>query len=75
MANHYLFLLYSLLLSTVSTTYATQVMRRPEGYNGTVMTFATAQNSTSHDLQKRATSKVSFAYFTNWGIYKANFRV
>jgi hypothetical protein len=62
--EHFL-VLYSLLFATFFSVDATQVMRRPDDYN----------SSTVNSFQKRDNNKVSFAYFTNWGIYKANFRM
>ncbi|KAJ2930548.1 hypothetical protein H1R20_g6536, partial [Candolleomyces eurysporus] len=69
--------------------HATQIMRRPATYKNKAKTFAMetaprmftvarreAEESVNHTaiLDKRATGKASFAYFTNWGIYGANFQ-
>jgi chitinase len=70
--------------------HATQIMRRPATYKNTAKTFSIEaapriitvakreeDESVNHTaiLDKRATGKASFAYFTNWGIYGANFRM
>lgn len=64
----------SLLLLSITSVLATQVMHRPDNFMEPPNTFATEDNAQTHTIQKRANGKTSFAYFTNWGIYGANFR-
>jgi chitinase len=52
----------------------TQVMKRPDNYKDIPGTPKTELNPKINIIHKRANNKVSFAYFTNWGIYGANFR-
>jgi chitinase len=52
----------------------TQIMHRPDNYKSPLRTFPQEQNPKVNSIQRRATGKASFAYFTNWGIYGANFR-
>ncbi|KAF8998382.1 glycosyl hydrolases family 18-domain-containing protein [Cyathus striatus] len=51
-------------------------MHRPSNYKEAPNRFATETNPKTHVIQRRATNKASFAYFTNWGIYYpgANFQ-
>jgi len=68
-----------LLLATVAfmafiAVNGTQIMRRPATYKSAAKTFPMEKNPQTKIIQKRATGKVSFAYFTNWGIYGANFQ-
>lgn len=53
---------------------ATQVMHRPDNYMDPPRIPAVDPNAVVNRIQKRAGPKVSFAYFTNWGIYGANFQ-
>jgi len=53
---------------------ATQVMHRPERYKYAPNRYMIETDPKTHVIQRRDTGKVSFAYFTNWGIYGANFR-
>ena len=54
---------------------ATQVMHRPDNYKEAPNRFTIERNPKTSVIQRRAAgTKVSFAYFTNWGIYGANFR-
>jgi len=69
-----LFLLTSLVLSVLLTVDATQVMGRPDNYKNPPHTGVTESNPKVNVIEKRANSKTSFAYFTNWGTYGANFR-
>ncbi|KAL0064529.1 Chitinase 4 [Marasmius tenuissimus] len=59
------------LLSVVSVLFvhATQVMHRPDNYKEAPNVFPMEANPKVTSLQKRATGKVQFAYFVNWGIY------
>ncbi|KAF8066810.1 glycosyl hydrolases family 18-domain-containing protein [Lyophyllum atratum] len=68
-----------LLLATVAFMAAiavngTQIMRRPDTYKSAAKVFKMEQSPKTKIIQKRASGKVSFAYFTNWGIYGANFQ-
>ncbi|KAJ7489454.1 glycoside hydrolase superfamily [Mycena latifolia] len=53
---------------------ATQVMHRPANVSAPLREFKLEEKPIVHVVQKRATAKVSMAYFTNWGIYAANFQ-
>ncbi|KAI0309232.1 glycoside hydrolase family 18 protein [Amylostereum chailletii] len=54
---------------------ATQVMHRPANYKG-ALTGSTSEPTDvqPQSIQKRASGMVSTGYFTNWGIYGANFQ-
>jgi chitinase len=52
----------------------TQIMHRPAGYKNPARTFAKEASPKINKIERRASGKASFAYFTNWGIYGANFR-
>jgi chitinase len=69
-------LLYAvtLALAAFSIVEATQIMHRPENYKDAPNRFMIETNPKTNQIQRRATSKANFAYFTNWGIYGANFR-
>lgn len=69
-----LLLIATVTLAAMLVVEATQVMHRPTGYKDTARTFKVDKNAKTNVIQKRAGNKVSFAYFTNWGIYGANFR-
>ncbi|XP_006456110.1 hypothetical protein AGABI2DRAFT_188164 [Agaricus bisporus var. bisporus H97] len=62
------------VLAALSAVEATQVMHRPDAYKDAPRKFSIETDPKTHRIQKRATSKASFAYFTNWGIYGANFQ-
>ncbi|KDQ52897.1 carbohydrate-binding module family 5 protein [Jaapia argillacea MUCL 33604] len=50
-------------------------MHRPADYTEPWPTVSTQSNPTTHTIHKRAsTGKVQAGYFTNWGIYGANFQ-
>ncbi|KIK63096.1 carbohydrate-binding module family 5 protein [Collybiopsis luxurians FD-317 M1] len=57
-----------------SNVHATQIMHRPDRFNSTPPAVSTERNPNTHVIQKRATAKAQVAYFTNWGIYGANFQ-
>ncbi|KAJ3906708.1 glycosyl hydrolases family 18-domain-containing protein [Lentinula edodes] len=67
-------ILVSLLSFSALHVLATQVMHRPERFNTTPPVVTTETNPEIHVIQKRATAKTQVAYFTNWGIYAANFQ-
>ncbi|KAF9491053.1 glycoside hydrolase family 18 protein [Pleurotus eryngii] len=53
---------------------ATQVMHRPVDFKDTPNSFKIEKSPQTKVVQKRGTGKVQVAYFTNWGIYGANFQ-
>jgi chitinase len=65
----------TLILAALGAVETTQIMHRPDNYKDTPHRFSVESNPKTHRIQRRATSKASFAYFTNWGIYGANFRM
>jgi chitinase len=67
-------LIAALAFTAFIAVNGTQVMHRPVNYKDALRTFKTEQSPKTNIIQKRAGNKVSFAYFTNWGIYGANFR-
>ncbi|KAK0204659.1 glycoside hydrolase family 18 protein [Desarmillaria ectypa] len=69
--KHYLLFLAYLAVAVVN---ATQVMHRPASYKEPPTTYAIEENPKVNRIQKRDTGKASMAYFTNWGIYAANFQ-
>jgi len=70
-----LFLLVVMMLPVLIAVNATQIMHRPDNYKEAPNLFTMERNPKTSDIQRRvAGTKVSFAYFTNWGIYGANFR-
>jgi chitinase len=59
--------LVAVAFSALLVADATQVMHRPENYkNLKINKVETSKNFTVHHLERRATGKVSAAYFTNW---------
>ncbi|KAF9532699.1 glycosyl hydrolases family 18-domain-containing protein [Crepidotus variabilis] len=69
--------LSAVVLSALVAVNATQVMHRPDNYKEPPNAVVTSKNATTHTIAKReahASEKTSFAYFTNWGIYGANFQ-
>ncbi|RDB26841.1 Chitinase 1 [Hypsizygus marmoreus] len=81
-----LLLLATVTFTVFIAVGGTQIMRRPSNYKSPARTFPLEKNpkinrvdkrevSGNHEtIEPRATGKVSFAYFTNWGIYGANFQ-
>ncbi|KAI0816864.1 glycosyl hydrolases family 18-domain-containing protein [Trametes gibbosa] len=67
------FLLAAGAMAAIVAADATQVMHRPEKYEATPHKFVSTEVK-PQVMQKRAASKVQAAYFTNWGIYGANFQ-
>ncbi|KAF5381774.1 hypothetical protein D9615_005490 [Tricholomella constricta] len=68
-----LLFLATMAFMAVITVNGTQIMRRPDSYKTPARTFPKERNPKTV-IEKRATGKASFAYFTNWGIYGANFQ-
>ena len=58
----------------VAIVDATQVMHRPARYKDAPNKFSLETDPKTQVIHKRASGKASIAYFTNWGIYGANFR-
>ncbi|KAJ6567740.1 glycosyl hydrolases family 18-domain-containing protein [Mycena vulgaris] len=61
-------------LAILNVGNATQVMHRPANVSRPLHEFELEEKPVIHVVQKRAASKVSMAYFTNWGIYASNFQ-
>ncbi|KAA1477051.1 hypothetical protein DENSPDRAFT_867476 [Dentipellis sp. KUC8613] len=61
------------LFAVVAVANATQVMQRPASYKQTPHNY-TIGHPKPQIIQKRAGSKINAGYFTNWGIYGANFQ-
>ncbi|KAI0055952.1 hypothetical protein BV25DRAFT_1981118 [Artomyces pyxidatus] len=73
-SHHVVFVALVALFWSSLPAQATQVMQRPAGYKTPARKFA-AGDATSQIIHKRSTGgKVQAAYFTNWGIYGANFQ-
>ena len=68
------FLLAGLGLGLLSAVHGTQSMVRPKNYKSKPNVLPPVGDVTPHVIHKRATGKINAAYFTNWGIYGANFR-
>ncbi|KAK0464775.1 glycoside hydrolase family 18 protein [Desarmillaria tabescens] len=58
----------------VVTVNATAVMRRPDKYKDSPSTTGNQTTPEARDLEERNKGKASVAYFTNWGIYGADFQ-
>ncbi|KAH9173832.1 glycoside hydrolase family 18 protein [Lactarius sanguifluus] len=54
--------------------FSAEVLGRPSNYRSAFDKSATIANVKPNVVQKRVTGKVQAAYFTNWGIYGANFQ-
>ncbi|KAL1941619.1 hypothetical protein VTO73DRAFT_7058 [Trametes versicolor] len=69
-------LLTAVTLTALTLVNATEVMRRPPTFKNHPHSVDTQRKVNPHVVHKRATSgsKVQAAYFTNWGIYGANFQ-
>ncbi|KAF9447351.1 carbohydrate-binding module family 5 protein [Macrolepiota fuliginosa MF-IS2] len=74
MVSHRLLHAITFALAAFTAVEATQVMHRPANYKEAPNRFAIETDPKTNKIQRRATSKTSFAYFTNWGIYGANFQ-
>ncbi|KAI0659086.1 glycoside hydrolase superfamily [Cubamyces menziesii] len=69
------YLLAAVTASALILVNATQVMQRPPTFKNAPHNVSTQHKVKPHVVHKRATSqKVQAAYFTNWGIYGANFQ-
>ncbi|KAI0646213.1 glycosyl hydrolases family 18-domain-containing protein [Trametes meyenii] len=68
-----IFFLAAVALAAFVVVDATQVMQRPATFKDTPKKAVTT-NVKPQIIHKRAGSKVQAAYFTNWGIYGANFQ-
>ncbi|KAJ7905078.1 glycoside hydrolase superfamily [Mycena leptocephala] len=67
-------LIFLTAFTILNVVHATPVMHRPANVSAPLHTFKTEEHPIVHEIHKRATGKVSMAYFTNWGIYAANFQ-
>ncbi|THG94034.1 hypothetical protein EW026_g7352 [Hermanssonia centrifuga] len=61
------------IFTTILAANATQVMHKPANFMDAPHKFETG-NATPRVIHKRAGAKAQIAYFTNWGIYGANFQ-
>ncbi|KAH9849684.1 glycoside hydrolase superfamily [Lenzites betulinus] len=68
--------LAAVAFATLAFVHATEVMRRPSTFKDHPHSVDTQHKVNPHIVHRRATSgtKVQAAYFTNWGIYGANFQ-
>ncbi|KAH9919452.1 glycosyl hydrolases family 18-domain-containing protein [Epithele typhae] len=64
----------AIALAALVVVDATQVMQRPAEYKDSPNKFSVDKNAKTKVVHKRAGEKTSVAYFTNWGIYGANFQ-
>ncbi|KAH6904293.1 glycosyl hydrolases family 18-domain-containing protein [Coprinopsis sp. MPI-PUGE-AT-0042] len=63
------------LLNSLLAVESTQIMRRPATYKNKPNEFAMESHPKLNSIERRAANgKANFAYFTNWGIYGANFQ-
>ncbi|KAG6828944.1 hypothetical protein H0H92_006232 [Tricholoma furcatifolium] len=67
-------LLWLAICHATVSVYGTQIMHRPSTYKTPARKFDTESNPRTKIITKRDLGKVSAAYFTNWGIYGANFQ-
>lgn len=67
-------LVSALLATGILVAEATQSMHRPDNYKNSPNKVDTEENFRTTTIHKRADAKTNFAYFTNWGIYGADFR-
>ncbi|KAJ7267504.1 glycoside hydrolase superfamily [Mycena rebaudengoi] len=66
--------LLTAVFALLGASNATQVMHRPANASAPLRKFKIEENAHINVVEKRATGKVQIAYFTNWGIYAANFQ-
>ncbi|KAI0635062.1 glycosyl hydrolases family 18-domain-containing protein [Trametes polyzona] len=72
---HRVCFLAALAMAALALVSATEVMRRPQTFKDQPHSVDTQRKVKPHVVHKRAPgSKVQAAYFTNWGIYGANFQ-
>ncbi|GJE98248.1 glycoside hydrolase family 18 protein [Phanerochaete sordida] len=64
---------FAALVACVTLVSATQIMQRPATYKDAPHKYAHGE-SVPRIIHKRSGAKVNMAYFTNWGIYGANFQ-
>ncbi|KAJ7254697.1 glycosyl hydrolases family 18-domain-containing protein [Mycena haematopus] len=69
-----LVLLQLTALTFLNAAHATPTMQRPSNASAPPRAFKTEAHPIVHEIHKRAAGKVSIGYFTNWGIYGANFQ-
>ncbi|KAJ7472248.1 glycoside hydrolase superfamily [Mycena galericulata] len=67
-------LLFLAACTALNGVNATPTMKRPANVSAPPHEFKMAVDPTVHVVHKRAAAKVSMGYFTNWGIYAANFQ-
>ena len=65
-------LLAAAALTALLAVNATQVMSRPANYKEAPHKLNTTASAPLHHIQKRATGKQQFAYFTNWFVKLEN---
>ncbi|KAJ6567739.1 glycosyl hydrolases family 18-domain-containing protein [Mycena vulgaris] len=62
-------LLFLTAFAILNVGNATQIMARPANVSAPLHKFKLEEKPIVHTMEKRATAKVSMAYFVNWGIY------
>ncbi|KAJ7853507.1 glycoside hydrolase superfamily [Mycena olivaceomarginata] len=67
-------LVFLTAFTILNVVHATPTMARPANVSAPPHSVKTEEHPIVHEIHKRATGKVSIAYFTNWGIYAANFQ-
>ncbi|KAJ7635665.1 glycoside hydrolase superfamily [Mycena polygramma] len=67
-------LIFLTALTIVNVVQATRTMARPANVSIRPHAAKTNSDPTVHQIHRRAAGKVSIGYFTNWGIYGANFQ-
>ncbi|CAK5284354.1 unnamed protein product [Mycena citricolor] len=75
-ASLFRMLVITALLSLLNVVSSTEIMHRPQNVSAQIAEskLQAVSAPTVHQPQKRAAGKVNMAYFTNWGIYEANFQ-
>ncbi|KAF7369007.1 hypothetical protein MVEN_00227400 [Mycena venus] len=72
-------LIFLTAFTIFNVVHTTPTMQRPANVSAPLHVFKTEEHPIVHeihrrDIEERATGKVSIGYFTNWGIYAANFQ-
>ncbi|KAJ7618307.1 glycoside hydrolase superfamily [Mycena polygramma] len=67
-------LIFLSALTIANVVQATPTMARPANVSIRPHAAKTNSDPTVHQIHRRAAGKVSIGYFTNWGIYGANFQ-